>query len=245
MRNIRVRSVSRTWIVAAGLASAIVLAPAVVQAQDLTLRETTTVKGQDTPSATFLGRTATRHNGADGMDVIVRLDAQKMITVNNKRKTYSEMTFDDLQKMANAATQQMENLPPEIAAKMKGMMGGGGEASVTKLGAGETIAGYATEKYHVAMGPMEVDLWVAPDVVTPTMYYDVMKALAPANPMLDMKRLYEEFKKINGTPMKRVSNIKMMGQSMTETVVVNAVDKTPIPASTFEVPAGYKLVPMK
>ena len=245
MTNARVRTVGRTWIAVAGLASVLVLAPAVASAQDLTLRETTTVKGQDTPTATFLGRTATRHNGADGTDVVVRFDAQKMITINNKRKTYSEMTFDDLQKMASAATQGMDNLPPEIAAKMKGMMGGGGEVLVTGAGAGEKIAGYATEKYHVAMGPMEIDLWVAPDVVTPPMYYDAMKALAPANPMLDMKRMYEEFKKIKGTPLKRVSNMKMMGQTMTETVIVTAVEKTPIPASTFEVPAGFKLVPMK
>jgi hypothetical protein len=245
MRNIRARSVSQTWIVAAGLASAIVLAPAAVRAQDVTLHETTTVRGQETPTTAFLGKTAMRHNGADGKDVILRYDAQKMILVDNKRKTYSEMTFDDLQKMAAAATQGMENLPPEVAAKMKGMMGGGGAVLVTKLGAGETIAGYATEKYHVVMEPMEIDLWVAPDLAVPPVYYDAMKSLMPANPMFDMKRLYEEYKKINGTPMKSITNVKMMGQAITTTVVVTAVDKAPIPASTFEVPAGYKLVPMK
>lgn len=245
MGNIRVRSVSRTWIVAAGLASVMVLAPGAVRAQDVTLHETTTVRGQETPTALFLGKTATRHNGADGRDVIVRYDAKKMILVDNKRKTYSEMTFDDLQKMAAAATQGMENLPPEVAAKMKGMMGGGGEVSVTKLGAGETIAGYATEKYHVVVPPMEIDLWVAPDLAVPPVYYDAMKSLMPANPMFDMKRLYEEYKKINGTPMKSITNMKMMGQAITTTVLVTAADKTPIPASTFDVPAGYRSVPMR
>ena len=60
-----------------------------------------------------------------------------------------------------------------------------------------------------------------------------------------MKKLYEEYKKIKGVPLKSVSNTKMMGQSMTSTTLVTAVDKSRIPASTFEVPAGFKLVPMK
>ena len=111
--------------------------------------------------------------------------------------------------------------------------------------AGETIAGYATQKYHVAMGSMEMDMSVAPALVLPAVYYDVMKALAPANPMIDMKKLYEEFKKIKGTPLKTVTNMKMMGQSMTTTELVTSVDKGAIPASVFEVPAGYKLVQMK
>jgi hypothetical protein len=79
----------------------------------------------------------------------------------------------------------------------------------------------------------------------PPVYYDAMKSLMPANPMFDIKRLYEEYKKINGTPMKSITNMKMMGQAITTTVLVTAADKTPIPASTFDVPAGYRSVPMR
>lgn len=109
----------------------------------------------------------------------------------------------------------------------------------------QTIAGYATQNYHVAMGPIEMDMSVAPALALPAVYYDAMKALAPANPMFDMKKLHEEFKKIKGTPLKTVTNMKMMGQSMTTTELVTSVDKGPIPAGTFDVPAGYKLVAMK
>jgi len=37
----------------------------------------------------------------------------------------------------------------------------------------------------------------------------------------------------------------MMGMSMSTTTIVDSVEKGAIPASTFEIPAGYKAVPMK
>jgi hypothetical protein len=39
--------------------------------------------------------------------------------------------------------------------------------------------------------------------------------------------------------------MKMMGMSFTTTSVVTSVEKGPIPASRFEIPAGYKSVPFK
>lgn len=234
------------WIAGAGLAGAFMLLPAAAFAQDLTLHGTTTVKGQDTPTTTYFSVNATRTATGDGRDVIVRLDAKKIFIIDAKRQTYTEMTFDDMQKMAAAATAGMENMPPEAAAQMKRLMGGGGGVTVTPTGAGETIAGYATEKYHVVLGSMmDIDLWVAPALVTPPVFYDAMQAIVPSNPMMDMKKLFEEYKKIKGMQLKSVTNMKMMGQAITTTTVVTSVDKGPIPAGTFDVPAGYKPVPMK
>ena len=169
----------------------------------------------------------------DGKDVIVRLDTQKVVSIDNKKKTYTEMTFEEIQNLAQATTASM---PPEALAQMKkmGMGGGTGEATVTSLGAGEPIAGYATQKYHISMSPLEID--------TPAQYFDAMKALMPANPMMDLRKMFEEFKKIKGTALKTVTNMKMMGMNSTTTMEVTSVDKTPVPASAFDVPAGYKLV---
>ena len=64
----------------------------------------------------------------------------------------------------------------------------------------------------------------------------------PANPMMDLRKMFEEFKKIKGTALKTVTNMKMMGMNSTTTMEVTSVDKTPVPASAFDVPAGYKLV---
>jgi hypothetical protein len=247
MRHTHACSARRGWTVAAVLAGALALASTPLFAQDLTLHGTMTAGGQQTPMATFLTANATRTGTGDGREVIVRQDAKKIVVIDNKRKTYSEMTFDDMQKMAAAARASMENLPPEAAAQMKKVMGGmgGGDVTVSPMGPGETIAGYPTQKYRVTMGStMDIEMWVAPAIVTPTAYYDGLKAVMRANPMFDMTKVIDEYRKIKGTQLKSVTNMKMMGQAMTTTMVVTSVDKSPIPGGTFDVPAGYKLVAM-
>ncbi len=234
------------WIVAV-LATIAVLAPTVLCAQDLTLKNVTSMNGTETPGAQYISPTATKSSAGPDTEVILRLDQKKLYLVNTKQKTYNEMTFDEMQKLAAATTSGMENLPPEAAAQMKKMMGMGGgvDVTVTPAGPGETIAGYPTEKYHVTMGTMmEMDIWAAPSLAFPPVYYDAMKTAVPSNPMFDMKKLYEEFKKMKGVPLKQVTTTKVMGRSGTQTMVVTSVDKSPIPASVFEVPAGFKLVPM-
>jgi hypothetical protein len=152
------------------------------------------------------------------------------------------VTFQELQAMLDKAGAAMQNLPPEAIAMMKRMGGPAtAEIAVTKTGAGEPIAGYATDKYLVT-GPMSMEIWAAPDLKVPPQYYDAMKARMPPNPVLDMGKVFEEMKKINGYPLKQVTTMKMGAMSTTSTMVVTAVDKTPIAKATFDVPAGYKKV---
>ncbi len=248
MRHTERRRLGRAWIATAGLTGALVLAPAVLSAQDLTLHGTTNVRGQETPVTMFFSAPAMRSTTGDS-DIIVRLDAKKIFAIDARQKTYSEMTFADVQKATGAAAAAgMENLPPEAAAKMKQMMGGmpGGDVTVTPMGAGETIAGYATQKYHLTMGSaIEMDVWAAPALMMPTVYYDAMKAMVPRSPMLDMTKLFDAFKRIKGTHLKSVMNMTMMGQTVATTTVITSVDRGAIPAATFQVPAGYKSVPMR
>lgn len=246
MRHVEVGRAGRVWL--AALVFAVLCAPVIASAQDLTLKSTTTANGRQMEKTDYISAAATRTGMGDGSEIILRLDQRKMYFLRPAQQTYSEMTLDEVQKMASAASAALEGLPPEAAAqmqKMMGGMGGGGQLSVTHVGPGETIAGYATEKYHIVFGTMmEGDIWAAPALVVPAMFYDSMKAVTPSNPIFDMKKLFDEYKKIKGMPLKSVTNTKMMGQSMTSTMVTTSVDKAPIPPSTFEVPAGFKLVPM-
>jgi hypothetical protein len=63
--------------------------------------------------------------------------------------------------------------------------------------------------------------------------------------VLDMGKMYDAFKQINGMAMKSVLKMKVMSMSITTTTEVTSVQKGAIPPSTFEVPAGYKLVQEK
>jgi hypothetical protein len=214
--------------------------------QGLTMTETRTANGRTTTTTSYFSGNATKTVSPDGIDSIVRFDQQKLITIDNKKKTYSELTFQQMQEMSDKLATAVPSNPEAIAAMKKlGLGGSTAPVSVTKQGPGETIAGYATNKYLVS-GPFDMEIWAAPDLRVPVAYYDGMKALIPANPMFDMRQMYEAFKQIDGWPVKYVMTMKMMmGRSMTTTTEVTSVQKGAIPPSTFEVPAGYKLVQEK
>jgi hypothetical protein len=224
-------------------------APQAFFSSDLTIHQTETSSGgrgagRNGTSTTYLSGNAVKRSGSDGSDVIIRLDEGKMILVDNNKKTYSEMTFQEMQAMMDKASDAMKNLPPEAMAAMKNMMGNmATEISVTSAGPGETIAGYATEKYLVK-GPMEMEIWAAPALKVPPQFYDAIKMRMPRNPMFDLGKLYDEMKKINGWPVKQITTLKMMGQEQKSESVVTSVDKTAIPKATFDVPAGYKKTEM-
>jgi len=219
-------------------------------AQDITLHETITSAGmrgqgeRTATSITYITAKAIKNTSPEGQDTIIRFDEGKIITIDNTNRTYTEMTTEQLNQM-------LEKLPGkegENAEKMEALRKMMGQAassySVTKEGPGETIAGYSTEKY-LLKGPIEYEIWAAPALKMPTLFFDVMKSRMPKNPMFDMGKLYDEMKKIQGMPLKTVMTMKMMNMEMKTTTVVTSVEKTPIPPSTFQVPAGYKLLPNK
>ncbi len=216
-------------------------------AQDLTMKETTTSAGapgggRTMNSTNYFSRNFMKRVSSDGNDTIIKLDEGKIITIDNNKKTYSVTTVqelnDMLEKAAAAASENKQQM--EAMRKMMGQMSD--SWSVTKTGPGEPIAGYNTEKYALK-GMVEMELWAAPDLKVPAVYYDAMKMRLRANPMFDMSKMYDEFKKIDGMTLKTVMTMKMMNMEIKNETVVTSVEKAPIPASVFEVPAGYKQVP--
>jgi hypothetical protein len=237
---------------AVGLIAIGFITPA-ASAQDLTLHESTTSTGMPGAEANrnitqtrYIGSKAIKNASSTGQDTIIELTEGKIINIDNNKKTYTEMTVQQLNDMLAKMTAERGGQQNEEAmAAMRKMMGQvGGSMSVTKAGPAENIAGYATEKYIVT-GPIPMEILAAPALKMPAIYYDAMKMRMPPNSMFDMGKLYDEMKKIQGIPLKTVTTMKMMNMEMKTTTVVTSVEKTPIPPSVFQVPAGYKLVPNK
>ena len=223
-------------------------AEAQIFSQDLTMHSTTTSSGMmgrgggSVTSTEYFGKNAIKTSSSDGNDSIMRFDTQKLISIDSKKKTYSEITFQQLQDMLSKAGDAAGGMSDEDMAVMKKVMGQMATSfSVTKVGPGENIAGYATEKY-LLKGPMEVEIFAASDLKLPTAYYDAMKFQMPSMPMFDMRKMYDEMKKISGIPLKTITTMKMMGNEMKTTKVVTSIEKGAIPLSVFEIPAGYKRV---
>jgi hypothetical protein len=229
-------------------AGALQPAEAQIFSQDLTIRSTGTSPGMggrgggSVTTTEFFSKNALKASSSNGSDTIIRFDTEKFITIDNNKKTYSEMTFKQLQDMLSKASSALGEMSGEDMAQVRKMMGQTATSfSVTKVGAGETIAGYATEKYLLS-GPMQIEIHSSPSLKVPAAYYDVMKLQMPANPLFDMRKMYDELKKIEGIPLKTVTTMRMMGQEMKTTKVATSIEKGAIPASVFEVPAGYKRV---
>ena len=218
----------------------LILSAQIVSAQDFTVH----MKDEDGKSIAtrYVTRNAVRNVATfpAETDMIYRLDKGTIITVDNKKRTYSEATLAEIKQMA---AQRESAMTPQEKMLMQRM--GNGSATVTKIGAGETIAGYATEKYAVKSPTYQGEIWVAPSLDPPPGYYDMVSAFTSSvsgGMGLVIKELRE--KQIKGYLLKSTGTISfspmMKGISYTETA--GSIDKGSIPASTFDPPAGYQKV---
>jgi len=210
----------------------------IASAQDFTVR----MKDDDGKIAIYyVGRNAVRNVESNPVDtdVIYRFDTGKMIRLDHKQKTYTETTFAELRQEAekNAADPQRQEMIRRLGLNLEA-------ARITKIGPGETIAGYATEKYSSKTGLTEAEIWLTPALEMPAGYYDMMTTSVAAQAgglgpiLMDMKS-----QQVRGFVLKSVggsSNPILKGATITK--VATAVEKGPIPASTFEPPAGYRKV---
>ncbi len=189
---------------------------------------------------------------------IVRLDKEVMWQLNAAKKTYSEMTFAQMENVArkaggkmDAATakmqEQMKNMSEEEKKMMEKMMGGkmpgaaGQKAAaveVTNTGERKTINGFATTKYTVQQGDQSVmTLWVTKDIKgfeelrkDWQSFSRRMAAMAPQG-----RGMADAYKNIDGFPVQTE-----MGQGIVTTVT--KVERRSAPAGEFEIPSGYTKV---
>jgi hypothetical protein len=194
-----------------------------------------------------------------GETFIVRLDKELFITIDPREKTYTEMTFAEMEAMMKKASgkmdakmaemqKQLAGMPEEqrkmvekmMGDKMKGMgVAKDAKINVKNTGDKKTISGFSCTKVVVTQDDKDVmTMWVTKDVSG----FDAMrkdweefsKRMMAMNPM-GGKGLGEAFQKVDGFPIRTE-----MGQMMTSTVT--KIEKKTAPASEFEVPAGYKKV---
>ena len=140
-----------------------------------------------------------------------------------------------------------------VLKQMESLMGGmAGSFDVQKTGATRKVAGYSCEEWTVTMG----DISKSRECLTNELQYPVrawdtyrdfaesMKSMMSAlGPMAqDSAEMAEKFKKMKGIPLATTTTIIVMGhKTMTESEVIE-VRRGAIPASAWEIPAGYTKV---
>lgn len=181
---------------------------------------------------------------------ILRFDRETIYHLNPEKKTYTAMTFAEMKAMVDNArsrtddmmAKRLASLPPDQREQMKEKMAAmknrpsSSDAAREVLSTGEhkTINGYACERYIVKINGKESEtIWASKQVPGyETMKRDMEGFLDRMSGIAGRKGdLGEWFKQIDGFPIETDSH----GNVNT----VAKIDRRAIPASEFEVPAGY------
>lgn len=217
----------------------LVVSGQIAKAQDFTVRMN---EGDGKTSIYYVSRNAVRsvESSPIDTDVIYRLDTGKIITVDNKQKTYSETTLAE----ARQQVQKNSGEASKDAEIMRSLGINPGAVTVTKIGTGEPIAGYPTEKYSTKTAFSQGEIWVTPALEFPAGYYDMMTTSVTSG-VPGLASFFDAMKKqqVRGFLLKMVgtpSNPALKGITITR--VATSVEKGPIAASTFEPPQGYRKV---
>jgi hypothetical protein len=248
---------------AAACAAGLLAAPAL--AEDLTIVFKSTGAGGAGTSTSYYSSEKMRTGDAES-ETIVEYAAGKIVSVDHKKKEYSEITLAEMEAAMKAAQAKMEEanaqmkeqlaaMPPAAREKMEQMMGGvAGSITVTKGGTRQ-VAGYSCQDYTIAMGQAmtsKVCATTALQFPAPNVDYRKFASFTGSasamanNPMFkNMEKLTAEMKKIEGFTIADSMSMKMMGKSIDSSKEAVEIKKGPIPASAFDVAAvakGYKKV---
>jgi hypothetical protein len=232
---------------------------------DLTIQSKVTRDGgAPQTSASYISSKHLRISQGDGKEMILNLETGDMTVLDGAKKTYYVMTRQDIEAMSakmqeqmnspemKKAQEQMNNLPPEQRAKMEAMMGGMFAVTVEKSGTSRKIAGYDCDNWTIAIGQFsKSEECLTTQLKYPAAAWDAYKGfadmmktmMAAMGPMASgAVKMQEQFKKLKGFPLANTTTTNVMGHKSVVATEVTSVKYGPIPASAFEIPAGYTKV---
>jgi Domain of unknown function (DUF4412) len=230
-------------------------------AEDVTI--VSKVTSGDKPAemqTTWISSDHFRMRGRDGQEFMTDFATAATTIIDAKKKEYYVITKQEMEAAAaqmqaqmKQVQAQMQNLPPAVKEKMAAAMGGMGDGlaqavNVQKGTGGRSIAGYACENWIVTFGEMVRDeQCMTTQIPFPTPAYDAMKNMASGFGMADpagksMGQMYEKFKEMKGIPLYSSSTTNVLGRKKTTVTEVTEVKKGSIPATIWEIPAGYRKV---
>jgi hypothetical protein len=228
------RAVTKAFASAVGFAC---LAALPAQADDLTIVSTVRAKDHTATATQYLSSDKARSSNGD-TDTIMNYATGTMTMIDNRKKEYYETSAAEMAAMFDQFRQMGANSP------LGGLMGGKvSDVSVQKVEGAKKVAGYDCDHYILSMGDdMKFDIWAAPDLKAPQQYYDASKApYAAMGPMgARFEKMFEAMKKIKGFPLSTGINAKVMMLKIDTLSEATEVNTGSIPASAFDIPAGYK-----
>jgi hypothetical protein len=235
-----------------------------VFAQDLTIvSKMTRDGGPPEAKISYISSDHARISMGDGNDVIVDFKIGQISTLDAKKKTYYVTTRADLDALAakmqeqmnspemKKAQEQMKNLPPEARSRMEAM-GGMFAVEAQDVGTTRKIAGYTCENWKMTMGQFSrSEECLTSELKFPPQAWEMYRAFADSmksmmasfGPMAaKVAEMQEQLKKMKGFPLANTTTTEIMGHRSVIASEVTEVKQGSIPASAWEIPAGYTKV---
>lgn len=188
---------------------------------------------KDEEVTTWLSKEKMRRDEGDTM-TLVRYDLNKIYWIDHAKKTYSEIDLP----------LEMETMFPPEAKQMLDQMEV--SSSVTDTGETKTINNWKCKKYLVEIAvsmmgmsmPIKMDFWTSKDLgIDEDLYKKFYAETLSLNPMF--QDMVDEFKKIEGYPVRTEFSMNMMGAEQNSWEEVVSVEKMSAPAGTYDLPEGY------
>jgi uncharacterized protein DUF4412 len=248
------------------LAAALLTAALPAFAEDLTIVSRMTRDGGEPTTATsYLSSDHARMVQPDGQEAILDLKTGQITVIDGRKKEYFVVTRQDMEQMKTRmqqamnspemqkAQEQMKNLPPEVQKRMQGMMGAVASSfEVKKTGTSRKVAGYSCDNWTITLGQFsKTEQCVTSELPVPVQTWDAYRdfaesmrsMMASMGPMAKgMSDMAAKMKEMRGFPLATSTTSSFMGRSMSTASEVTEIKKGPIPASAWEVPAGYRKI---
>jgi len=187
-----------------------------------------------------------RQEDKDGHIGIVRLDKEMFISINPAEKTYTEVTFAQMEKkvkqgraMGNEAMKKrLEGMPPEqrkmIEERMAGTTGQRDETKTEVAATGEqkVIEGYRCTRYIVKHNGKELErIWATKEVPNFTSVRKDFQRIGSFFASMGARSTMAWIEKVDGFPIER------SGTGTSEKIT--KIQQGSFPKSAFEIPQGY------
>jgi len=248
------------------VAAALVAVALPAAAEDLTIVSKVSQNGGAPATATsYLSSDHARMVQADGQEAIVELKTGQITVLDGRRKEYFVITKQDMEQTRAAlqqkmnspemqrAQEQMKNLPPDIQKRMQAAMGSAAASfDVKKTGNTRTIAGYTCEEWVLTLGAAsKTEECVTSELPIPTQSWDAYRdfaegmktMMASMGPMgKSIADVQAKLKDIRGFPLSVSTHTSVMGHTSSTSSEVVEIKKGPVPASAWEIPAGYRKI---
>ncbi len=215
-----------------------ILAAWPLAAEDLTIVSKTTFGNRESTSTQYISSEYSRSSSGDA-DSIVHFTDGKVTFVDNRKKQYWEVTVEEMEDYWDRTARKLRTSGAGDVWDLRA------EPKLEKLSGRQKFAGYDCEHWSLQIGDaLEVDFWAAPSLHPPARYYDGRRLQSVTmGPMGQLfQKMYDELKKVKGYPLSTATIIRTPFSRTQTTEEATEVRKGPIPASTFDVPSGYKKV---